>query len=157
MKRNRPLKPFRNAEWNPRLKRWEAGKGARIPKIRARKRSKLADDRLYATRRRWFLAMPENSSCPVAWAGLIPDLNGYLRPHWRAAVEIHHTRGRIGRMLLAEEFWLGVSSEGHRWIHDHPALARESGLLCDTVGTKERQDRMMGKTKALWDARENNC
>jgi hypothetical protein len=45
-------------------------------------------------------------------------------------VDVHHTRGRSGRLLLMEEFWIAVSRRGHRWIHDHPAEARRAGLLC---------------------------
>lgn len=90
-----------------------------------RKRDSLA----YSQRRRWFLGMPEHSACPIAAKGKIPDLNGELKPHWRCATEIHHMHGRVGRLYLAEEYWLGVSSEGHRWLHDHPAEARANGWL----------------------------
>ena len=42
----------------------------------------------------------------------------------RRATEIHHTRGRIGRLLNMTEFWVPVSREGYRWINDNPAEAR---------------------------------
>src|SRR4051812_46224280 len=46
------------------------------------------------------------------------------------ATEIHHTRGRIGRLYLATQYWVGVSEEAHTWIHNHPAAARALGLVC---------------------------
>lgn len=29
-----------------------------------------------------------------------------------------------------KRYWLAVSAEGHRWIHDHPDEARAHGWLC---------------------------
>ena len=48
----------------------------------------------------------------------------------RKSVEAHHMRGRLGELLLDQRFWLPVSAEGHRWIHEHPAAARQNGWLC---------------------------
>jgi len=45
------------------------------------------------------------------------------------ATEIHHKRGRIGKMLLDERFWVAVSRTSHNWIHAHPTEARKLGLL----------------------------
>lgn len=44
--------------------------------------------------------------------------------------EIHHKRGRAGRLLLDTRHWLAVSRDGHRWIHDHPLEARMRGWMC---------------------------
>lgn len=46
----------------------------------------------------------------------------------KASTQIHHTRGRLGNMLCDIKWWLPVSQEGHRWIHDNPAEARTRGL-----------------------------
>jgi hypothetical protein len=46
------------------------------------------------------------------------------------ATEVHHTRGRLGKLLLDKRYWLAVSAEGHRWIHDHPDEVRAHGWLC---------------------------
>lgn len=43
--------------------------------------------------------------------------------------EVHHTRGRVGGLMLDRQFWLALCSKCHRWIHDHPAKARAAGLL----------------------------
>ena len=48
-----------------------------------------------------------------------------------AATEIHHCRGRLGRLLCDERFWMSVCTQQHRWIHDNPKEARELGLLCE--------------------------
>lgn len=44
--------------------------------------------------------------------------------------EIHHVRGRIGRLLNDQRFWLAVSTAGHNWIHNNMDAARGLGLLC---------------------------
>lgn len=46
----------------------------------------------------------------------------------RASTQIHHTRGRLGDMLCNIKWWLPLSWEGHRWIHDNPAEARLRGF-----------------------------
>lgn len=48
----------------------------------------------------------------------------------RASKEVHHTRGRAGALLTAEEFWLALCRRCHCWVHDNPGKAREAGLLC---------------------------
>ena len=47
------------------------------------------------------------------------------------ATEIHHQRGRVGRLLNDERHWLAVSAEGHDWIHHNVKQARALGLLCE--------------------------
>lgn len=44
------------------------------------------------------------------------------------ATSVHHVRGR-GRFLLDAKTWLAVCEPCHRYIHDHPAWAREQGFL----------------------------
>ena len=44
--------------------------------------------------------------------------------------EIHHTRGRIGKLLNDQRFWLAVSTAGHNFIHNNMDAARGLGLLC---------------------------
>lgn len=45
------------------------------------------------------------------------------------AVQIHHARGRIGKLLRDERFWIGTCAECHDWIHQNARAARELGLL----------------------------
>lgn len=44
-------------------------------------------------------------------------------------LQLHHYRGRVGRLLRMDMFWLSVCAAHHSFIHDHPGMARELGLL----------------------------
>lgn len=46
-----------------------------------------------------------------------------------AATDIHHKRGRVGKLLLDMTHWLPVCRLAHNWIHDNPAEAKSKGLL----------------------------
>lgn len=46
-------------------------------------------------------------------------------------VDCHHTRGRIGALLMDQRFWKPLCRRHHEWVHAHPAKARELGLLCE--------------------------
>lgn len=59
-----------------------------------------------------------------AW-GLKQKPKQYIR-----ATQVHHTRGRAGRLLLDQRFWLAMSDAPHTWIHNNIAQARELGLIC---------------------------
>lgn len=52
-------------------------------------------------------------------------------PRHVPATEIHHSRGRAGRLYLDTRFWIPLSAEGHDWVHNHMDAARHLGLLCD--------------------------
>ena len=63
-----------------------------------------------------------------------------LRGHWlgehpnceacaREATDVHHMAGRLGYRLLDVATWMATCPECHRWIHEHPAEARELGWL----------------------------
>jgi hypothetical protein len=45
------------------------------------------------------------------------------------AVEVHHRKGRLGKLLLDKDWFLPVSRKGHTWIHDNPNAAMEKGFL----------------------------
>ena len=47
----------------------------------------------------------------------------------KPATDIHHTKGRTGELYLNTSHWMGLCREHHRYIHDHPAWAREIGYL----------------------------
>ena len=47
------------------------------------------------------------------------------------ATECHHTRGKRGRLLNYEPFWLPVCSGCHTWIHQNIPEAREAELICE--------------------------
>ena len=72
----------------------------------------------YSKRRKAFLAAhPFCAVCIIL-----------LRPP-QLATEIHHKSGRVGAMLNDEKHWLGVSREGHNFLHSYPSIARALGLL----------------------------
>lgn len=75
---------------------------------------------LYAKKRKMFLALPENKYCPVAKA----IFNEVIE-----AGEIHHKKGRIGKLLNYVPYWLAVSRKGHLWIHANPKEAYELDFL----------------------------
>ena len=50
--------------------------------------------------------------------------------HPRTATQVHHVRGRLGKLLLDQMYWLPVSAEGHQWIHSHIQEARKMGYIC---------------------------
>lgn len=43
------------------------------------------------------------------------------------AVDIHHMKGRVGKLLLDERYWLPVSRKGHIKIENNPLWAKEMG------------------------------
>lgn len=45
------------------------------------------------------------------------------------ATEIHHKRGRVGRLLCDARFFLAICRPCHNWIGDNGADARRLGLL----------------------------
>jgi hypothetical protein len=86
----------------------------------------------YRTRARAFVlaAIARGETCPVV--GAIEELRtgrAYGHPISNRLSEVHHRRGRVGRLLLDDRHWMPVSKSGHRWIHKHPNLARERQWL----------------------------
>ncbi len=43
------------------------------------------------------------------------------------ATEVHHKKGRIGKLLLDKRFWLAVSRNGHNKINNNPIWAMQMG------------------------------
>lgn len=49
----------------------------------------------------------------------------------RRSEDIHHLRGRTGRLLCDTRYWCAVSRAGHVWIHNNIQWARDNGWLCE--------------------------
>jgi hypothetical protein len=98
-----------------------------FPKLSDRIPRKRKPRRGYRFSARAFLAarLGVGETCPVMEA--IKELRD---SGINKLVEIHHMRGRKGRLLLNQQFWMAVSKQGHQWIHDNPAAARKHGWLC---------------------------
>lgn len=47
------------------------------------------------------------------------------------AVDVHHTRGRAGQLLVRSQHWLLVCRACHDQIHREPEWARRRGLLAE--------------------------
>jgi len=130
------VKPFRGAVWNG--ERWEGDPPLRKPREAIRRVSNRMSkkNKEYSLRRKWFLCRLENSVCPVAASGLIPDRFGVKRGHHRCATTIHHAFKR-GRYYLDESTWIALSFEGHQFVEMNKQEARDRGWLCDTEETRE--------------------
>lgn len=63
------------------------------------------------------------------------------------ATDVHHVRGRSGEALLDTRYWLPVSRQGHRWIHDHPAEAAQRGWLASKGQWLSTHDAPMNTTE----------
>ncbi len=48
----------------------------------------------------------------------------------KLTADIHHTRGRVGTLLMDTRFWVAVCRSCHDWIAANPEQARSEGLLC---------------------------
>jgi len=46
-------------------------------------------------------------------------------------IECHHTRGRAGKLLLTEKYWIPLCERCHRWVHQNIKQARLLNLICE--------------------------
>jgi hypothetical protein len=92
----------------------------RSGKLRPVSKKRAGQNKVYSALRREFLEAHIEKCCPV------------IKFHYDVEVpctEIHHTFGRENEKLNDVSYWLAVSREGHRIIHDSPNEAREHGWL----------------------------
>ncbi len=47
----------------------------------------------------------------------------------KPATEIHHKKGKIGKLLIDQRYFLGVTRTGHIWIENNPAEAEKLGYV----------------------------
>lgn len=113
-------------------KRCEAMKQSYVKRLRRESKTRSAQNREYRKEAREFVRKLAGMVCPV-WANISELRHGMRYGHQITSriTEVHHTRGRVGRLLLEKKYWLGVSKLGHRWIHEHPEEARKHGWLCE--------------------------
>lgn len=85
-----------------------------------RKRIKPVSDKLAAAKRAY------NDRVKVWLKGKRCAVYNQLR-----ATQVHHQRGRVGRLLMDERFWIPVSESAHALIHSNMEWARQTdALLC---------------------------
>lgn len=83
-------------------------------------KSRAREMQLYYAERAEWLKLPKNAACAICLClGETP----------RAAVECHHSRGRNGRLLRDQRFWIPSCRECRDVPHERPTWAREMGLL----------------------------
>jgi hypothetical protein len=104
-KKNKP------APWTFVFKKPEKSKPKRP--IRRISRKRMRSQIIYRRRKQGFMA--KHPRCQCCKRALSEDL--------------HHKRGRIGRLLTDERFWMAVCRPCHDRIHRHPAEAVERGYL----------------------------
>lgn len=49
----------------------------------------------------------------------------------RQAEDVHHSRGRAGKLFLAVEFFIGLCRRHHDWVGNNIEKARQLGLICE--------------------------
>ena len=91
----------------------------------SKRREKL--NREYRKLRDEFLRNRHCECCPVARPGEPPAM----------AVDVHHTRGRIGKNLLDVTTWKAVCRKCHNLIHDYPYWARCNGMMLSRLAKVE--------------------
>jgi hypothetical protein len=64
-------------------------------------------------------ALPENLIC---------EFTGCQSP----TRDNHHSRGKVGHLLMDKRFWRHLCREHHNWVGENMAEARTMGLLCET-------------------------
>lgn len=97
------------------LKRAYINRGKPLKKASKSQRRKLSK---YIPIRDEFLR--QNSSCQIC------PCRG-RRPN--RATEVHHSRGRIGRLMCDTRFFVASCRDCREWPHEHPNEARSLGLL----------------------------
>jgi hypothetical protein len=83
----------------------------KITKIKPRSKKMDKNMVIYNKLRKQFLK--EHPICPVTG---------------EMATDIHHKRGRLGKLLLDQKFWLAVSRKGHKAIEANPEWAKKMGF-----------------------------
>ena len=97
-----------NSKFNPQPKPAPKEKKKQKP-IRKNSIKRTKENKEYLTLREVFLV---GKFCPVTG---------------EVATQVHHKKGRIGKLLYDVRYFLGVSAEGHKWIEEHPEEAKKLG------------------------------
>lgn len=81
----------------------------KIPKVSEKRK---VDNAKYLVLRIEFLGKPENQKCPITG---------------KPTTDVHHSKGRIGSLLLDTRYWIALSREGHKQVEENPEWAKENG------------------------------
>ena len=84
-------------------------KRAKMYSVSAKQSKRLKE---YNKLRLEFLSKPENQICPITGG---------------KTTEIHHKKGRIGKLLNDTRYWIALSRDGHLEVEFRPTWAKENG------------------------------
>lgn len=87
----------------------------KIPKVSEKRK---VDNAKYLVLRIEFLGKPENQKCPITG---------------KPTTDVHHSKGRIGSLLLDTRYWIALSREGHKYVEENPEWAKENGYSLDRL------------------------
>lgn len=96
---------------------------ARKKPIRSTSKKRAVEIRLYTKERREWLKLERNRVCHICLCV------GRATPN--PSTEIHHARGRIGRLLRDRRFWVASCRPCRSIPHDNPKWARSVGILAE--------------------------
>lgn len=104
----------------PKQKEWRSGTTKQRKPMRKVSKSRAQETARYLAIRKEFLR--EHTVCGACLArDITPGV----------PTQIHHSRGRIKRLLCETRFWIAVCAPCHEFIHGNPAKARSLGLLAE--------------------------
>lgn len=82
--------------------------------------TRKVENRIYSTLRKVFL--DNHPVCQIR------------RPGCRVkSSEVHHKKGRIGKLFLDVRFWLAACDRCHKWAEKNPEAAKEAGFSLDRL------------------------
>ena len=84
----------------------------------------------YLLARKVFLMEDKNKYCPVMEKVFGRSI---------LTTEIHHTNGRENDRLNDRNYWLAVSSEGHKFIHANPTIAYQEGWMISSYNQTDKE------------------
>ena len=95
------------------MKKWNASKAKTT--IRRVSKKRAAELKEYKLKRNVFLTLNKRCQCC----------------NFENATDVHHSRGKIGRLLNETKYWFALCRNCHRQVTDNPIWARAKGLLCE--------------------------
>lgn len=96
---------------------WDGKKAPekKVYKIAKESKKRKDENKEYSKERKEYLKV--NNKC-------MAGLDGCKK----VATQIHHRKGRVGKLLTDTKYWLPVCEDCHRKIEDNPQMAYEKGL-----------------------------
>lgn len=84
----------------------------KVYRIQAQSKKRKSEDKVYLKKKKEYLTA--HIRCEVKWCN-------------RVSEDLHHVKGRTGKLLYDERYFLAVCREHHRKIEDFPDWAIQNG------------------------------